>query len=288
MPGQPKPPKSLTPSMFNFSTGKTTHPSQPLSPIPSTNTTSRYQVEETYSTDTWQRQAYDDFTRALIAKDKTFPCIYGTKGYKSNELDFLFLSSEDLNDIETAKVGAKAILEYHKILHKRGRNISLVLICPPPTKERTVEEYHLLFWSFLKRLRQLDPQPWPENIPHNTEDEKWCMNFDGKEAFFAVQTPAHKQRLSRFAPNFAIVYQPRFIFDVVFKDPRYRESATKMVRGLLDRYDAIERSPDISDYAVEGTTESRQYFLLDRNVAAVCPYERLDVAANEELEAVLS
>ncbi|KAL4981846.1 hypothetical protein BDW68DRAFT_192634 [Aspergillus falconensis] len=207
----------------------------------------RYEVEETYSVGTWQRQAYEDFTRALVAKDKIFPCIYGTKGYKSNELDFIFLDSEDLDDLNIAKVAAKSIVEYHKVLQSRGRNISLVLMCPPPspTAQRTVEEYHKLFWSFLKRLRQLDPKPWPTKIPHNTFDRKWCMNFDGLEAFFAVLT------------------SPRVVFDIIFKDACYRESATKTVWGLVDKYDHIPHSPDISDYAVEGTMESRQYFLLD-------------------------
>lgn len=166
---------------------------------------SSYQVEGKYNKSTWQRKAYDDFTGALVAKDKIFPCIYGTKGYKANELDFLFLESEDLNNLEIAKVGAKAIVEYHKILQSRGRNISLALLCPPPKVERSVEECHKIFWPFLKRLRQLDPKPWPKKIPHDTQDRQWCMNFDGLEAFFAVLTPAHKQRRSRSAPNFAMV-----------------------------------------------------------------------------------
>jgi FPC/CPF motif-containing protein YcgG len=81
-----------------------------------------------------------------------------------------------------------------------------VLICPALSKERTVEEYHGLFWSFLKRLRQLDPKPWPEVILQDTSDSKWCISFDGVEAFFAVLTPAHKQRLSRYSENFVMVY----------------------------------------------------------------------------------
>ncbi|KAI0140718.1 YqcI/YcgG family-domain-containing protein [Pestalotiopsis sp. NC0098] len=223
----------------------------------------------------------DDFTGVLVAKDKIFPCIYGTKGFKANELDFVFLPSEDLNDIDVAKIGAKAILEYHKILSSRGRNISLVLMCPPPTSEKSVDQYHASFWSFLKRLRQLDPQPWPTKIPHDTSHQKWCMTFDNTEAFFAVLTPAHKQRLSRSAANFAMVYQPRYIFDVIFKDARYRESATKMVRELVDKFDQIPHSPDISDYGLNGTTESRQYFLLDENSPSASPYEDLDVAARD-------
>lgn len=236
----------------------------------------RYQVELTYPQGTWQRQAYDDFVGALISPSKTFPCVYGTKGFKANELDFVFLDSEELGSAATAKLGAKAILEYHQVLEGRGRNISLVMLCPPPERERSVHEYHDAFWAFLHRLRQLDPKPWPAQIPRATGHVKWCMNFDGVEAFFAVLTPAHRQRLSRHAPNFAMVYQPRYIFDAVFKNARYRESATKMIRGLVDRYDEIPHSPEISDYGLPGTTESRQYFLLDENVPSKCPYESLD------------
>ncbi|KAI6358804.1 hypothetical protein MCOR25_007240 [Pyricularia grisea] len=236
----------------------------------------RYQVEVKHPQGTWQRQAYDDFVGALTNPAKKFPCIYGTKGFKANELDFVFLDSEELGNMATSKQGARAILEYHKILDSRGRNISLVMLCPPPKRERTVQEYHDTFWSFLHRLRQLDPKPWPAKIPRNTGHVKWCMNFDGIEAFFAVLTPAHRQRLSRHAPNFAMVYQPRYIFDIVFKNARYRESATKMIRGLVDQYDQIPHSPEISDYGLPGSTESRQYFLLDENVPSKCPYKTLD------------
>jgi uncharacterized protein len=160
-----------------------------------------------------------------------------------------------------------------------------VLICPPPEPEKlgTVDRYHLLFWSLLKRLRQLDPQPWLSTVPQDPSHRQWCMNFDGLEAFFAVLTPAHRARLSRSAPNFAIVYQPRHIFDVIFKDARYRESATRMVRALVDKYDSpLPHSPDISDYGREGTTESRQYFLLDENVSSESPYMSLQTAAEDD------
>ena len=50
------------------------------------------------------------------------------------------------------------------------------------------------------------------------------------------------------------------------------------MRGLVDKYDEIPHSPDISDYARPGTTESRQYFLRDENVPAVCPFAPLEEA----------
>ena len=72
------------------------------------------------------------------------------------------------------------------------------------------------------------------------------------------------------------IYQPRYIFNALFTSKKNRASATKTVRGLVDRYDDIPHSPDISDYARQGTTESRQYLLLDEKQTVVCPYESLE------------
>lgn len=150
------------------------------------------------------------------------------------------------------------------------------MIAAPAIKTRSVDDYHMLFWRFLKDLRKLDPKPWPEDIPKATSAERWCFNFDGVPSFTGVLTPAHQQRLSRHSSTLCLVYQPRYIFDILFSSEKSRLAATTTVRGLVDKYDAVPHSPDISDYARPGTTESRQYFLLDENVSAECPYETLE------------
>ena len=48
------------------------------------------------------------------------------------------------------------------------------------------------------------------------------------------------------------------------------------VRKLMPEYDQVEVSPDLSAYGTEGTTEAKQYFLLDENVSAECPWGSLD------------
>ena len=90
-------------------------------------------------------------------------------------------------------------------------------------------------------------------------------------------TPAHRQRQSRSSPNnLVMVYQPRWVFHTVFNTPKSRDAAAATVRNLIDQYDAIPRSPELAHYNTPGTTESRQYFLLDENKTADCPYESLD------------
>ena len=51
--------------------------------------------------------------------------------------------------------------------------------------------------------------------------------------------------------------------------------ALRTVRDLLREYDGVPLSPDLKNYGEDGSRESEQYFLLDENVTAVCPYKNL-------------
>lgn len=48
------------------------------------------------------------------------------------------------------------------------------------------------------------------------------------------------------------------------------------VRALLKKYDPVPVSPELKNYGDEGSRECRQYFLLDENLPAPCPYARLN------------
>ncbi|KAI9687378.1 MAG: hypothetical protein M1822_002421 [Bathelium mastoideum] len=235
----------------------------------------RHQVVSRYDESTWQRQGFAAFVHQLEDKSRPFPCIYGTQGCKANQLDFAFLPSEELGDMKVAKAAGKVIVEYHKHMHSRGRNTALVMISPPPRKERSLDEYNVVFWSLLRGLRRVDPRPWPKDVPRDTASERWSFNFDGKASFLVVLTPAHRQRKSRYAPNLCITYQPKFIFDALFTSDAKRQCATQKVRGLVDRFDDVPHSPGIADFGVPGTTESKQYFLMDQNKSTQCLYQSL-------------
>ena len=49
------------------------------------------------------------------------------------------------------------------------------------------------------------------------------------------------------------------------------------VRALVRGYDDVALSPDLKSYGDEGSRECRQYFLLDENKSALCPYEKLTI-----------
>lgn len=229
-----------------------------------------------FDKDTWQRQAYDAFAAKLGNKERIFPCIYASKGWKDNDLIYMFLPSEDISERTNVLSVARAILAYVPNSHEYGLNTSLVVLTPNSKRCRTVEDYHALFWQFLKSLRQIDPKPWPPNISDECESNRWCMCFNGKPAFLAVLTPAHEKRKSRYLQNFCFVYQPRWVFELLLTSPAKREAVLKNVRGLIDKYDyPLVHSPDISNFGDDNCSEAWEYFIYDENRRARSPWPTL-------------
>jgi FPC/CPF motif-containing protein YcgG len=229
--------------------------------------------------DSWEREAYEEVKEILLASKpeaKKFPCPYATAGYKNDEQRFLFMYSEDVTEPRNIRLLANAMRAYFPISHELGNNTSLVIIHPTSDAKNTPSDYQQKFWDLLRGLRTRDLKNWPEEFPQDTNDPRWAFCFDGVPWFPAVLTPAHVKRHSRYAPNFTIAMQPKWVFDHLFRTPERRRAAVESVRKILEPFDDIEVSPDLSAYGTEGTTESHQYYLLDDNVTAECPYQNLD------------
>ncbi|KAL6714784.1 hypothetical protein ACLMJK_007044 [Lecanora helva] len=237
--------------------------------------------------ESWQRRAYDSVKAILLAQNtdkKKFPCIYATAGYNQNSHRYTFMHSNDPTEPRNIHLLASALRAYLPLSHSLGPNTSLIIIhpntssksSPPAPSDLSVSDYQQKFWSLLRSLRTADTQPWPRDIPTTTSAAKWAFCFDGVPWFPAAMTPAHSQRQSRHAPFFTVAMQPKWVFDNLFKTPEKRRAAVDAVRKLMPAYDKVAPSPDLSAYGTEGTTEAHQYFLLDENETAWCPYRDLD------------
>jgi FPC/CPF motif-containing protein YcgG len=106
-------------------------------------------------------------------------------------------------------------------------------------------------------------------------NKDWTFCFDGATWFTLALTPGHVKRQSRHSPNLVYVFQPKWIFEILFSTPRKREATVEKVRKLLVEYDEVGLSPDLGPYGAEGFRESRQYCLLDENRPSDCPYADL-------------
>ena len=186
------------------------------------------------------------------------------------------MHSENPAEPRNVRLLANAMRSYLPLSHTLGANTSLVIIHPKSEITASVDEYRQKFWDLLRGLRTRDSQTWPSDIPVETTASKWAFCFDGVAWFPAAMTPAHRQRNSRFAPNFVIAMQPKWVFDNLFATPEKRRAAVEAVRRLMPTYDEIECSPDLSAYGTDGTTEAHQYFLMDQNTTAKCPFEDMD------------
>lgn len=232
----------------------------------------------TFPQGTWQRFAYEDYKAVLLDEDLVFPCIYATKGFKTNDQLYLFIDSDNLSDTRHISSIANALSIYLPQAHALGPNTSLVLLAKHNDNPQTVEEYNTMFWKLLNGLAKLDKKPWPSAIPRDIDTDRWCLCFGGEQFFTVIQTPAHQVRRSRYAQGLTIVFQPKWIFDILFNNDAKRAGALAKVRTLLAKYDPIPVSPELKNYGEEGSRESKQYFLLDENVPAPCPYDQLSAS----------
>ncbi|KIJ16098.1 hypothetical protein PAXINDRAFT_47117, partial [Paxillus involutus ATCC 200175] len=233
---------------------------------------SRAQMTAAFPEGTWERRAYEDFKAVLFDENFVFPCVYATKGFKTDDQLYLFIGSDDLSDPRHIRSLATALSVYLLQAHALGPNTSLVLLAKQTKEQRSVEEYNRLFWELLDGLAKLDTKPWPTDVPRDIDTHHWCFCFGGEPFFTVIQTPAHQIRRSRYAPGLTIVFQPKWIFDILFSMRGKRTGALSKVRTLLAKYDAIPVSPELKNYGDAGSRESQQYFLLDENVPASCPY----------------
>ncbi|KIL84954.1 hypothetical protein FAVG1_11824 [Fusarium avenaceum] len=239
----------------------------------------RKEVESRFDENSWQGLAYYDFRSTILAKGrgmKTFPCVYATMGYRADDHRYVFLESDDPSEPHNVRKISLALTEYLRISSSLGPNTSLVIIGAASEKQRTVEEHNRTFWDMLRGLRTCDPKAWPGDIPQDTEDANWTFCFNGESVFPVMLTPAHQERWSRHMSVPVIALQPKWVLDNLLGTPEKRRAAQNKVRNLLQKYDSIGISPDLTDYGAAGTSEVRQLCLQDKNESVQCPYRNFN------------
>ncbi|SPJ78790.1 uncharacterized protein FTOL_07181 [Fusarium torulosum] len=244
-------------------------------PVSHSELLTRNEVEGRFDENSWQGLAYYDFRSTILAKGsgmKTFPCVYATMGYRTNDHRYVFLESDNPSEPHNVRKVALALAEYLRISSSLGPNTSLVIIGAPSEKQRTVEDYNRTFWDMLRGLRICDLKAWPAEIPQDTEDANWTFCFNGEPVFPVMLTPAHQERWSRHMSVPVIALQPKWVLDNLLRTPEKRKAAQSKVRNLLQKYDTIGVSPDLTDYGAVGTSEIRQLCLQDKNESVQCPY----------------
>jgi len=228
----------------------------------------RQEVEDNFSTGSWQRLAFSDFSERIESRSHTFPCHFGTAGFRKNELRYFFSEDGDPAQI------ADALATYVKTSRAFGQNTSFAVTIKTD-KVKSVSEYHEMFWGLLNKFSQLDPSPWPQSIPRDVDESAWEFCFAGEPLFVVCTTPAHVLRQSRYSLHFSMLFQPRWVFANILDTPEKAHKAFNSVRVLLKEYDDAALSPYLGMYGNPDNREHLQYFLSDQETPLGCPFKSL-------------
>lgn len=233
------------------------------------------QVLEAFSQSDWQYILYKEFEATLLSETRSFPCIYGVAGMRSQQLRFGFSETMDATDV------AALLSEYLPNARDCGRNTSLVIFSKPEAVG-SVDYYQNRFWKLLKEIHMYDDKAWPASIPRMLDHPGWEWCFGGEPIFVVCNTPAHINRQSRRASSFMMTFQPRWVFDSILGPEEKSQKVLGAIRQRLDSFDFIKPSPALGRYGEVGNREFAQYFLDDTNTEIKCPYASLTQAKTSE------
>ncbi len=228
----------------------------------------RFEIEQRFQNDAWQRILLSDFATTLLSEERPFPCIFGVAGFRANQLRFSFA------DLLDAPKTAPILTRYLTRARDIGPNTSLVVMTRPGPV-RNVAFYRTLFWNFLRDLASLDSHPWPADIPEDLDTPGWEFSFAGEPIFVVCNTPAHVLRQSRRSTSLMVTFQPRWVFENILGTEASAKSAFDKVRKRLVAYDFIPESPALGRYGDPSTREFAQYFLDEENQPVACPFHSL-------------
>nr|WP_019366161.1 YqcI/YcgG family protein [Pseudomonas luteola] len=225
-------------------------------------------VEERYEGGSWQYTAFSEIAERLDSVHRPFPCVFGTSGFRTDQLRYFFIDELDYRAV------ASALRDYLKDARSFGQNTSLIVMLK--TEEvRSMEEYYHIFWKLLDNLVTLDDQQWPGHVPTDVEDPYWEFCFAGEPIFVVCTTPAHIRRQSRRSTHVTFLFQPRWVFQGILGTKEKAERAFTTVRSLLKKYDVEPLSPYLGKYGDPNNYENKQYFLDDSNKDMGCPFQKL-------------
>lgn len=225
-------------------------------------------IEACFSPRDWQYIVYQDLRSTLESEIRLFPCIFGINGFKKGQLRFLFLETIDAHGL------AGPLRDFVQHSRSFGANTSLVVLSRP-RPVASLASYKDQFWDVLNELHELDPSPWPENVPEQLDTPLWEFSFAGEPIFVVCNTPAHILRQSRRSMSFMMTFQPRWVFDNILGTEAAAAKAFAKVRERLDAYDLIPPSPALGQYGNPENREFAQYFLEDNNEETKCPFHQL-------------
>ncbi|MDG5758641.1 YqcI/YcgG family protein [Natronococcus sp. A-GB1] len=224
----------------------------------------------------WVEAHWRSFQDGLLGERNgtPFPCFFGAESVQQGEP--LYTAVPSTSDADALLTLRDRILEYLEIYREHSPRASLVTFFKPPAEPLSEREYHDMLWHILQTLHCHDPEPWPEEIPTDPDDERWEFCLGGEPMFPTCRAPFYDDRKSRYCPiGLEVTFQPRALFENlgVTADTHAGQQARDVIQDRLEGYDGVCPHADLGDWGVEGDREWPQYMLTadDAQSPEECP-----------------
>ncbi|EFW93620.1 hypothetical protein ZOD2009_00715 [Haladaptatus paucihalophilus DX253] len=208
----------------------------------------------------WGVEHYESFRNGLLGErnDTPFPCYFGIETEQRGDSLYTFCPS--MTDKDALLSLGETLLEYHEVYEDHSERAPLTVFFKPSAETVTEVEYHEAMWHILQFLHVHDPEPWPEDIPTDPDDNEWEFCFNGEPMFPTCRAPFYEDRKSRYCPvGLEITFQPRALFEGVTADTERGQRAREIIQGRLEEYDGVCPHAQLGDWGVEGDREWPQY-----------------------------
>ena len=210
----------------------------------------------------WVRDHWRTFSEGLTGEHEgsPFPCFFGAESVRAG--DPLYTVVDSMTDSAALRGLGETLLEYLDTWPDHSDRASLVTFFRPPAEPWTERDDHEALWNVLQFLHVHDPEPWPAEIPTDTDHPEWEFSFGGEPMFPTCRAPFYERRKSRYCPvGLEITFQPRALFDGITHDTEAGARARDVIQGRLADYDGVCPHADLGDWGVDGDREWVQYML---------------------------
>lgn len=224
----------------------------------------------------WAVDHYESYRQGLLDthNGEPFPCYFGIEVERAGDTLYTFVPS--MTDADALLAFAETLLEYLDTYEEYAERAPLTVFFAPADEPLSEADYHERLWNVLEFLHIHDPEPWPDEIPTDPDDDRWEFCFGGVPMFPTCRAPFYETRRSRYCPvGLEITFQPRGLFDGLTADTDAGQAARDVIQDRIGDYDDEPPHHHLGDWGVPGDREWRQYLFADDPEAApeTCPFQ---------------
>jgi FPC/CPF motif-containing protein YcgG len=224
----------------------------------------------------WHRSVLSDI-ESRVGDDPDFPCVFSKNAFQKGLLKFIFVNTIEISGIQHL---AEGLTEYVEISRGWNGNLNtayplIVAFSLDAIKAQSIDGYDAFGWNVLQKLHDVDPAPWPTEVPTDPNSPSWSMCFNGMPIFCNMSHPAHRVRRSRnLGEHFLFIINPRERFDIVAGDTPSGRKVRSNIRNRIARFDGAAHCLQLASYGAGGI-EWWQYGIIEDNIERTdkCPFK---------------